>query len=204
MGYFFIAIILFSLLLSKNYKTIYQGVRAQAIQQLDELKFESAEVPCYSTLAIFMFLVPVFFFWITSDLFFSSYMFFLAIIAYSDLVTRWIPDVLIYILVFISAVSINHSDYAICLASVVFFVLPVVLLNFYGYLKTRHFWVASGDFYVLPTVAVWIQPEYAAALIMIVLLTALLVSKLVKGVPLVTCIYIAFIGYKVCEIFGIL
>lgn len=199
-----IAIILFSLLLSRNYKAIYQAVRTQAIQQLDELKSENVQVPCYSILAIFMFLAPVLFFWITGDFVFSFYMLFLAIIAYSDLVTRWIPDVIIYILVFISAVSINHSNYVIYLASVVFFVLPVALLNFYGYLKTRHFWVASGDFYVLPTVAVWIQPEYASALIMIVLLTALLLAKLVKGVPLITFIYIAFIGYKVCEIFGFL
>ena len=134
-----------------------------------------------------------------STLILTAFMILFAIAAYIDALCRWVPDVLIYSMVWISAFGLNQS-FQDSLVSAVLFCIPAALLYLITYIKDRKGSFASGDCYLFPVIGIWIQPEYAALVMMIGIGVALISSRFMKDVPFLTCVFPVFIGEQLCEI----
>ncbi|HCA7081260.1 TPA: prepilin peptidase [Citrobacter sedlakii] len=128
----------------------------------------------------------------------------LAIVAYIDACKRWIPDQMIYLLIAISVYSLGSRDLTMSLIAVSFYITPVALLSVYGYLVKRESWIASGDYYVFPSIGLMLTPDYAAGVMLTTLFAMLILTRWVRKIPLITVAYFTFTGFKVCSILGIL
>ncbi|EJP5820594.1 prepilin peptidase, partial [Cronobacter sakazakii] len=128
----------------------------------------------------------------------------LAIAAYTDVCKRWIPDLIIYLLVIVSVYSLHTKDVFTSLIAMAFYMAPVVILSLYGYIVKKETWIASGDYYVFPSIGLLLSPEYAAVIMLITLFFMLFFMQWVKQIPLVTVAYFTFTGFNVCSLLGFL
>ena len=85
-----------------------------------------------------------------------------------------------------------------------FYMAPVVILSLYGYIVKKETWIASGDYYVFPSIGLLLSPEYAAVIMLITLFFMLFFMQWVKQIPLVTVAYFTFTGFNVCSLLGFL
>lgn len=204
MVYYTILIFLLALYYSQFILVAYRNIKINSIKLAKMLNDDTDKITAYPFTAITMFSCSVFMYTQTGSVILSCFILVLAAIAYADLATRWIPDILIYILIVITLIDVEKQSLVIRGLGAVLFFTPPLFLNLYGYLKTKMCWIASGDFYVFFALGFWIQAEYAAVIILITLLIGALLMRLCNNVPLVTCVFPVFIGYKLCEANGVL
>lgn len=119
--------------------------------------------------------------------------------AYSDLMTRWIPDCLIYSTVWLSLLCRSDSLLMEGITGALIFIAPVIVLQGLSFWRRRAGCFASGDLYLLPAIGLWIMPEFALLVMSCGLMLALLASQYDKQIPFITCIFPAFVGYMLCE-----
>ncbi|PCQ45113.1 prepilin peptidase [Citrobacter freundii] len=146
--------------------------------------------------------IATFVYYLSSDFVLFLFCSFLAITAYCDACKRWIPDLMIYLLIAISVYSLNSKDLTMSLVAVVFYIIPAALLSVYGFLIKRESWIASGDYYIFPAIGLMVAPEYAACLMLVNLLLVLVFSRWVQKIPLVTVAYFTFTGCQTCILLG--
>lgn len=200
---YFALFLLFAILFSSSFPFWYAREKQNVIAQSEILCEEKTEAKRFPGLAIIFFLIPVFIFFNTENITLAMFVFVLAIVAYTDLSARWIPDFLSYLLIFLAMVAMRTNDLFSVLCAVILYLTPVIILSSYGYLRKRESWVASGDYYVLPSIGLTLLPEYAAFLMLINLLVVIIVSKVMRDIPLVTIAYITFSGYQTCVLLGL-
>ncbi|WP_410376050.1 prepilin peptidase [Enterobacter sp. CPE_E222] len=154
--------------------------------------------------SILVFSIAVLVYYLSSDVLLFVFCLTLAITAYTDACTRWIPDPVIYALIAISVYSLNSKDFSESLYSVAFYVMPVLLLSLYGYVVKKESWIASGDYYVFLSIGLMLIPEYAAGTMLVTLAIMLILMRWVKQIPLVTVAYFTFTGFNICLFSGFL
>lgn len=204
MIYYAITVLFIALYYSQRLLIIYRNLKKNAIVQAKALSDEPDKETAYPICAVIMFSCSVSMFSLTDNVVLSVFILLLAAAAYADMATRWIPDVLIYLLIAVSLFDVDKHNIVLRGLGCVFFIVLPLVLNLYGYLKTKTFWIASGDFYVFFALGFWIQPEYSAAIMLMALLIGAWLMRFCHGVPLVTCVFPFFIGYKLCEAYGVL
>jgi len=183
---------------------IYFRRREGAMIQMQELSKEENEVKRYPLIAFAIFSCPAIVYSLTGDITLSLFCIVLAVTAYTDFCTRWIPDIAIYILLAISIFEAGPREDITSLFGCAFFVLPAFLLNAYGLLVKNKVWIASGDFYIFPSVGLMVLPEHASALMIFTLLITSILNQWIRAVPLITVLYVIFSGYLLCVKSGFL
>lgn len=199
-----VMIVLFSFVLSLSFPAIYVKVKQNTIQQLDLLREESNDVGRFPVLAISMFLMPVMLFFLSESMLLSVFCFIFAVVAYTDVSARWVPDFLIYFLLALAMIFVRTTDFTLSFWAVVFYMMPIAMFSAYGFLTKKETWIASGDYYLFPSIGLTLLPEYAAGLMLINLMLVLVISRWVQKVPLITVAYFTFIGYQTCLLSGVI
>ena len=189
-------------MLSITFPAIYLKEKKNALEQNEILRHESNDVGQFPILSIAMFIVPVLIYYLSENMLLSSFCFVLSVIAYTDLIARWVPDLTIYLLLFLAMLALRTTDLIMSLWSVLFYVMPAALFSAYGYFIKKENWIASGDYYVFPPIGLMLTPDYAAGLMLINLLVVLLLSRWVQKIPLVTVAYFTFTGCQTCIFLG--
>lgn len=191
-------ICVFSYVLTITFPGIYSKAKQNVIQQTAELQIEREEAEKHPVLAIAMFLIPILIYNLSGNMLLAVFCFLLAIVAYTDASARWIPDIIIYLLLAISLISIQPNNLIFSLSAAAFYVMPAVMLSAYGYVVRKESWIASGDYYVFPSIGLITLPEHAAVLMLMTLAIAVLLTRRIKKIPLVTVAYFTFTGYQTC------
>lgn len=176
-------------------ETLYTKVKQKTLEQSVQMTLNDSYGFFPKALIIMAFVVPIIFYQ-SYDFVLTVFFFVLAITAYTDLSTRWIPDICIYTLLAVSVYSLSMKDIVPALFGTVFFVLPALLLNLYGYIKNKEIWIASGDFYIFTSVGLMAKSEFTAALMLVTLFVALLLLRSRKNIPLITVLYFTFSGHQ--------
>ena len=192
----------FAYIFSRLLPLIYTNVKQKAIEQGNLLLSESSSVGVFPVIAITMFSFPAFILYLSGDIFLSLFCFCLSLVAYTDLCVRWIPDLLIYMLLAISILSVRNLDLSQLLWSSSFYLMPAILLSVYGVILKGEKWIASGDYYIFPSIGLMITPKFAATIMLVNLFLTLMLSIWVKKIPLVTVAYFTYLGYQICMLLG--
>lgn len=182
----------------------YTRAKLKAIESCTELQNDNEEISNHPLLALCLFSLVGLVFYLSSDFILLIFCGLLAIAAYTDVCKRWIPDLIIYLLVIVSVYSLHTKDVLISLIAMAFYMAPVVILSLYGYIVKKETWIASGDYYVFPSIGLLLSPEYAAIIMLITLFFMLFFMQWVKQIPLVTVAYFTFTGFNVCSLLGFL
>ncbi|WP_445439423.1 prepilin peptidase [Citrobacter portucalensis] len=189
--------------LSVTFPFVYLRKKKQVIEGCKELLSEDDDEIIHSpVLSLSVISIATFVYYLSSDFVLFLFCSFLAITAYCDACKRWIPDLMIYLLIAISVYSLNSKDLTMSLVAVVFYIIPAALLSVYGFLIKRESWIASGDYYIFPAIGLMVAPEYAACLMLVNLLLVLVFSRWVQKIPLVTVAYFTFTGCQTCILLG--
>lgn len=195
-------LLIFSYILATTLPSVYLKQKKKVIAACNELVNESDEVKCFPLVSLVIFSLTALVYYLSSDSLLLSFCFCLAIAAYTDASKRWIPDFIIYLLLAISVYSLNSKDLMLTLFSLGFYLTPVVILSVYGYVTKKELWIASGDYYVLPSIGLMLFPEYAAGTMLATLAIMLVLMRWMKQIPLVTVAYFTFTGVNVCSLLG--
>lgn len=196
---------LFAYVLSVVLPFAYQWQKKKVIESCKELMNEADdEIGHFPFLSLLVISVASLIYYLSSDFKLFIFCCCLAIVAYIDACKRWIPDQMIYLLIAISVYSLGSRDLTMSLIAVSFYITPVALLSVYGYLVKRESWIASGDYYVFPSIGLMLTPDYAAGVMLTTLFAMLILTRWVRKIPLITVAYFTFTGFKVCSILGIL
>lgn len=182
---------------------VYKMKRADVIRQNELLLREEYDVKKHNVLSLVIFLCPLLLLHLSgnTNLFYFSLL--MAIGAYTDLSTRWIPDPVIYLMLAFSILAIDKNDVT-QYWGMVFYLLPVILLNLFCRVFKGGYVIASGDMYIFPSVGLMVSPEHASELMTLNLVFCVILSRWVEQIPLVTVAYFTFIGYQLCVFFGFL
>ncbi|WP_340621875.1 hypothetical protein [Xenorhabdus siamensis] len=172
----------FSYILSLIFPIIYLRIKKNTLQQYKELKEENDNVGIFPLISMLMFLLPVLIYFLSNDILLSVY------------------DIFIYLLLGLSVYSLHLEDVSSSLYASVLFVAPALFLSAYGYIIKREKWIASGDYYLFPSIGMMILPEYATGMMLLVLLFTLLLTRWLQKVPLITVVYFIFSGYQICNL----
>ena len=196
---------LFAYVLSVVLPFAYQWQKKKVIESCKELVNEADdEIGHFPFLSLLVISIASLIYYLSSDFILFVFCCCLAIVAYIDACKRWIPDQMIYLLITISVYSLGSRDLTMSLIAVSFYITPVALLSVYGYLVKRESWIASGDYYVFPSIGLMLTPDYAAGVMLTTLFAMLILTRWVRKIPLITVAYFTFTGFKVCSILGIL
>lgn len=197
------ALSIFGFLYSIKLPIIYESVKSHVLIKNKELAEEEEKEKISPIIAIVFSLSALGIYYFTVDIKLSLFVFIFSCVAYSDYTVRWTPDLLIYGMVWISILGFNQSPID-GLISIVLFCFPAIVLNILSYVKTGQGCIASGDWYVFPAVGVWISPENALLHMVLSIGIALIASRYIKSVPLITCLFPVFIGGQLCQFLSIL
>lgn len=196
---------LFAYVLSVVLPFAYQWQKKKVIESCKELVNEvDDEIGHLPFLSLLVISIASLIYYLSSDFILFIFCCCLAIVAYIDACKRWIPDQMIYLLIAISVYSLGSRDLTMSLIAISFYITPVALLSVYGYLVKRESWIASGDYYVFPSIGLMLTPDYAAGVMLTTLFAMLILTRWVRKIPLITVAYFTFTGFKVCSILGIL
>ncbi|MDM2776275.1 prepilin peptidase [Citrobacter sp. Cpo142] len=186
------------------FPVFYKKEKQNVIAQSEVLIQETDDPGQYRVLAIVMFIMPVAIFSFSESMLLSWFCFILAVVAYTDLSSRWIPDLAIYVLLVLSMLSIQNSDLNSALWSVLLYLFPAVLISVYGFLVKKKTLIATGDYYVIPSIGLMILPEHASSLMLVNFIIVVAISRWIQKIPLVTVAYFTFTGYQLCLHSGLL
>lgn len=182
---------------------VYKREKKLAIENLEELKNEKATINSSAALVSLMCILNICVFIYSENEILILYCLLLSIVAYTDFAAKWVPDTLIFLMAALSGIAIEPEYIIYSLISIIFFTAPALFINLIGYVRKREVWIASGDFYIIPTIAIWVEPEHAASLMLLVLMVTISISVRCKKVPMITVIYFSFMGYKLCSLLNI-
>ncbi|WP_164834921.1 prepilin peptidase [Photorhabdus temperata] len=188
----------FSIVVSKQLPAIYMSVKLNVISDSKRLEDENRAVGKSFISAIFCLLPSILIFYLSNNICLSGLIFLLGCIAYTDLMARWIPDCLIYSCLLVSLFSLPEHREGEAILSIILFLLPAGVLQIALFIKQGVGCIASGDFYIFPAIAVWLAPESSAPVMLTALGLALVLSRIVKEVPFITCLFSVFVGYQIC------
>lgn len=197
---YFVVVVIFALILSSKFPLIYASVKAEVISGGKTLENEKREVGGNCAYALSCLLPSMIIYYLSQDVWLSCLMILLGIVAYTDLMARWVPDCLIYAISWVSLMSGSNHNIEEGILSVVLFVLPVALFQAIAFIRQGTGSIASGDFYLFPPIALWLSPEYSALVMLVSLGGAIIVSRFVKEVPFITCLFPVFMGYQICAL----
>ncbi|HHL3258670.1 TPA: prepilin peptidase [Citrobacter braakii] len=204
MFYYVVMVLMFAIVFSFIFPALYLKEKGKVINNCAELQQETYKPERFTAFSILMFLMPLLIFYLSGNITLSIFTFAFAIVAYTDVSARWIPDCVIYALLVISMVSVRLADFETIILSVTLYIFPALLLSIYGYIVKNESWIASGDYYVFPSIGLMILPQYAAGLMFVNLFLVILISRWVPKAPLVTIAFITFTGYQICILSGVL
>lgn len=182
----------------------YTALKAKLLFQTEVIKNESQKSESKILYLIFILLLPLILFYEGQKNELSLFLLVFGLLAYSDLITRWLPDPLVYILVGLAVYSIDKNNLILPLLSIILYVVPLIILNIIGWWRCKKVMVAAGDFYVLVAVGAIIPPVYAMSLMLLTILFSLFFSRYTKEVPLITVAYMVITGYELCQNYGVL
>lgn len=198
MLYYVLALCLFAVIFASYFPTLYVKKKNLLIQQSKELDEETFQVKPFFSCSVLLFLTPLLMFYLSQNIYMAVFCFVFAVLAYTDLSARWLPDIPVYLLMVLSVMGVDKQDMSECIISSLFFVAPAVLLNFLLRIKGSKSFIAAGDFYVLPSIGLMIRPEHAAGLMLLILFQTVFMSRLCKQIPLITVTFSTFCGYQIC------
>lgn len=204
MIFYLIALSVLAYYFTVTFPVLYKKEKQNVIEQCGVLVKDRNEPGRYTLLAILMFIIPVAIFSFSESMLLSWFCFILAVVAYTDLSSRWIPDVAIYVLLVLSMISIQNSDLNSALWSVLLYLSPAILISVYGFLVKKKTLIATGDYYVIPSIGSMILPEHASSLMLVNFIIVVAISRWIQKIPLVTVAYFTFTGYQLCLHSGLL
>lgn len=181
----------------------YKREKKLAIDNSEELKNENVTINSSGALVSLICILNICIYACSENEILILYCLLLSIVAYTDYAVKWVPDTLIFLMVALSGIAIEPEYITCSIISIILFAAPALFINLIGYVRKREVWIASGDFYIIPTIAVWVEPEHAACLMLIVLMVTISISVRCKKVPMITVIYFSFMGYKLCSLLNI-
>ncbi|MHB9331376.1 hypothetical protein ACP3S7_28155 [Phytobacter ursingii] len=176
----------------------YNILKNKLLAQTEELKNEYRSGENKILVLIFVLVWPLVIFHNVSELHYLFLFLIFGLLAYSDLITRWLPDPLVYLLVSISVLDIDKKDIVTPFISSALYIMPLVMLNLITRLKIKKAIIASGDFYVLLPVGLAIFPTHSMLLMSLTILFAMVYSRFSKEVPLIFVSYMVMSGYELC------
>lgn len=129
------------------------------------------------------------------------YVMVLGIAAYIDYVAKWVPDIVIYALLWISLLGgLNEGLSPVpVIINLMIVIMPLVIINLAQRIYNGHWAFASGDLYALPTVTIWLSPEVSIYIATATLAVSLVLGRVVKEIPFITLYYFAFIAGVLCD-----
>lgn len=110
---------------------------------------------------------------------------FLGVIGYIDLKRNWVPDFLIYTFTFFSLFylmdDITHNKETInIIINIITFIFPLIVFNLLGLFTSTKTFIASGDFYIVIPLALWIGDTTLILVSSVSILTAVIIGLISK------------------------
>lgn len=190
----------FSILIPRYVPIYYAKVKSEFIKNASDLS-EQQELINKRPVLAFLFMIPpiVFFFTHTNFYFLSLFMFVLSVSAYIDSVCKWVPDVIIYLCVWVSFLALyqnlgNVTLYGSLISPVVV-VLVMSITNAWAKHKGKNIIFGSGDLYLSSSVALWVNPFFIMLYISLCFSLATVFTRKVGEVAFVPYLYLVFCIY---------
>lgn len=197
------AVLVTSLMLAFNLPAFYHGARIAAEEGCAAASSETEKVSIRPFMAMTLIgggALPI---WATThDLMLVLFVLLLGGAAYIDAVTRWVPDLLIFVLSWVALISVlpGNRDIVEVLAGVAVLMLPALSLNVLTFLRKQQPALASGDLYILPAIGAWLTPPAAGLCLAASFIIAAIAGRYVRGVPFITVLYPVFVMVMLCGI----
>ncbi|AWK15608.1 prepilin peptidase [Candidatus Fukatsuia symbiotica] len=142
---------------------------------------------------------PLFYFFHSEEIELSLFIFLLAIASYIDIVRRWVPDSLLFLLsgysVYCAASGRLGESPEDAIISALFFVIPFILINGASWIKCGVFVFAAGDIYIALSMGLWLDNAsvvvVAGASILLALLYGSVLGK--KNLPFIPFMLFSFL-----------
>lgn len=195
-----IALSILGKLFADHLPHVYQAVKVKIIEDNKSLEKEGLKTESHPFVSGLMFMSVIMIYALTDNMYLSFFVFFFACLAYTDYVMRWVPDVLIYVMVWISFISFT-KPLTEGILSIALFCLPALLIYSYSYIRNKEKCIASGDWYVFPSIGLWLSPSTAASYMAVCIILVVIISRYTKDVPLLTCLFPVFVGGQLCELY---
>lgn len=125
MFYYVGIMLIFAIVFSISFPTLYLKEKDRFIESCAELNQEAFKPERLTIFAILIFLMPLLIFYLSGEIVLSIFIFVFAIVAYTDASARWIPDCLIYALLVISMISVRLDDIETIILSVMLYIIPL-------------------------------------------------------------------------------
>lgn len=202
-GIYSIALAVLGKLFADHLPYVYQTVKIKIIEDNKLLESEGFKTESYPFVSVLMFMSVILIYILTDNLYLSVFVFAFACVAYTDLVMRWVPDILIYSMIWISLLGFTKPiDEG--LLSIALFCLPALVIYLVSYISNRGKCIASGDWYVIPSVGLWLSPDIAASYMAVCIILVAITCRYTKDVPLLACLFPVFVGGQLCEFYGVI
>lgn len=203
-----LAMILFSFLISYTLPKFYNNAKSAVIKNAVDLESDDINVEKKPLLFILI-LSPCLLYLLVSngDVLLSTFIFILAVAAYIDRLTKWVPDIIIYIAVFFSlSVKLTHGanyETSEMLLSAGLGLLSFLLVNFVSWLKSKKIVYSCGDVYLIPAICIWLNFDAVLPFIGLATISAAVLEKNKASIAFVPYLYAYFCMYFfVCVFLG--
>lgn len=198
----FIVVALVSLLLAVVLPTCYARAKRSAEASLigrNEPQQAVAVRPVLSALLLCGGVLPSWY--MTANLPFTLFVLLLAMTAYVDWMTTWVPDLLIFAMPWVVLTGgLTMHSVPFLLVGGAAMLVPALILNGISVMRGQSPALASGDLYVLPAIGIWLTPESAVLCFFISLFLSIPIGRYRQGVPFITVIYPVFMVFSLCGV----
>lgn len=199
-GTYSIAMAVLGKLFADHLPYIYQMVKMKVIADNKTLETEGDKNESHPFISSLMFMSVIMIYVLTHNLYLSLFVFAFACLAYTDYVMRWVPDLLIYLMVWISFIGSTKPLFEGIL-SIALFCIPALVVYLYSYISNKNKCIASGDWYVFPSIGLWLSPGTAASYMAACIVLVAIISRYTRDVPLLACLFPIFVGGQLCEFY---
>ncbi|MBE5254669.1 prepilin peptidase [Mixta mediterraneensis] len=196
-----LGVLIFSVMLAFNLPVLYASAKLAAAESSADTTAEPERVrirPFMAVLILCSGVIPV---WMmTHNPMLTLFILMLGSAAYIDYVTQWVPDILIFILSWVSLVALlpGGPNSLRVLAGAAVMILPAIALNLFTWQRSQPTTFASGDLYILPAVGLWLAPEWAGVCMAISLMLTFIACRYVREVPFITVLFPVFVVVSIC------
>lgn len=201
-GIYSIALAVLGKLFADHLPYVYQTVKNKVIEDNKLLESEEVKAESYPFVSVLLFMSVMLIYILTDNLYLSIFVFAFAFVAYTDLVMRWVPDILIYSMAWISFLGFT-KPIGEGILGIALFCIPAIVIYLYSYISSRDKCIASGDWYVIPSVGLWLSPDIAASYMAVCLILVAFTCRYTKDVPFLACLFPVFVGGQLCELYGV-
>lgn len=194
-------VLMFSLMLAFNLPVLYEGAKITVASSLKTENSKTEPTRIRPFISLIMLCGGVFPAWfMTHDVVFVLFILLLGTAAYIDLITQWVPDIIIFTLSWVAlcAVLPGGPDAIPALVSASMMLVPALTLNMTTTLRAQPAALASGDLYILPALGAWLTPEWAVICLATSIVLAVIVGRFIRDVPFVTVLYPVFVVVSLC------